>query len=93
MWRGPWNCSRRITAKKKKYLKRIGVTHVLNAAMGTAACMINTHADYYAREGIRFMGIYSEDTPSFQISVNFEAAAKFIDDALQSGGRVSEIFS
>ena len=43
---------------------------------------------YYRHVGIQFLGIPAYDTITFDLSKYFKNAADFIDQALQSGGRV-----
>ena len=54
------------TVKKKDYLKRIGVTHVLNAAEYRG---VNVTKDYYNQRGdnFQYFGVRIEDTPQTQI--------------------------
>ncbi|XP_008203828.2 dual specificity protein phosphatase 3 isoform X2 [Nasonia vitripennis] len=77
-----------ITAKNKPYLQRIGITHVLNAAEGKKFGMVNTDANYYKDTTIKYLGLRMLDLPSTDIAQFFFTAAAFIEDAVQSGGRV-----
>ncbi len=54
------------TVKRKDYLRRIGVTHVLNAAEFRG---VNVAEEYFAKPGDRFkyLGLKIEDTPQTQI--------------------------
>ncbi|XP_029364589.1 dual specificity protein phosphatase 3-like isoform X2 [Echeneis naucrates] len=63
-------------------LKRLGVTHILNAAEGNSFMHVNTNAEFYAGTGIIYHGIPASDTDHFDISVYFEEAADFIEKAL-----------
>ncbi|XP_015260599.1 PREDICTED: dual specificity protein phosphatase 3-like [Cyprinodon variegatus] len=63
-------------------LKRLGITHILNAAEGNSFMHVNTSADFYAGSGIVYHGIPANDTDHFDISVYFEEAADFIKKAL-----------
>ncbi|XP_024920198.1 dual specificity protein phosphatase 3-like isoform X2 [Cynoglossus semilaevis] len=77
-----------FTATNVPRLKRLGVTHVLNAAEGNSHMHVNTSADFYAHTGITYHGIAASDTDHFDLSVYFEAAAEFIGKALTyRGGR------
>ncbi|XP_063987971.1 dual specificity protein phosphatase 3-like isoform X1 [Diachasmimorpha longicaudata] len=76
------------TAKNKSYLKRIGVTHVLNTAEGTRFGFVPTNRDYYRDVGMQYLGLPLADLPSVDISKYFYTAAVFIDDAIKSGGKV-----
>ncbi|KAF3699629.1 Dual specificity protein phosphatase 3 [Channa argus] len=63
-------------------LKRLGITHILNAAEGNSFMHVNTSAEFYAGTGIIYHGIAASDTDHFNISVFFEEAADFIEKAL-----------
>ncbi|XP_028840920.1 dual specificity protein phosphatase 3-like [Denticeps clupeoides] len=63
-------------------LKRMGVSHVLNAAEGNSFMHVNTSAEFYAGTGITYHGIPASDTDHFDLSVYFEEAAEFIEKAL-----------
>ena len=54
------------TVKKKDYLKRIGITHILNAAEYRG---VNVGRDYFNQIGDKFkyLGFRIEDTPQTQI--------------------------
>ncbi|KAK8768842.1 hypothetical protein V5799_014694 [Amblyomma americanum] len=70
-------------------LRRLGVTHVLNAACGRGMCLVNTGPALYQSAGIRFMGIEALDMSAFRLDRFFNEAAEFIDSALaEPGGRV-----
>lgn len=70
-------------------LKSMGITHVLNAAMGKDASfgLINTSPSFYAASGIKFLGIEAYDMQCFDISPFFNQAADFIDSAITTGGK------
>ncbi|XP_072224391.1 dual specificity protein phosphatase 3-like [Leuresthes tenuis] len=63
-------------------LKRLGITHVLNAAEGNSFMHVNTNAEFYADTGITYHGVPASDTDHFDISIYFEEAADFIEKAL-----------
>uniref|UniRef100_A0A8C7WRU0 Dual specificity protein phosphatase n=1 Tax=Oryzias sinensis TaxID=183150 RepID=A0A8C7WRU0_9TELE len=65
-------------------LKRIGITHILNAAEGNSFMHVNTSAQFYAGTGIVYHGVPASDTDHFDISVYFQEAAEFIETALRS---------
>ncbi|KAK3101801.1 hypothetical protein FSP39_006448 [Pinctada imbricata] len=75
-------------AKDRIGLKRIGVTHVLNTAVGKTPYHVNTNHVMYSRLGIQFMGIEAMDTMNFQLHPYFNQCADFIDKALENGGKV-----
>ncbi|XP_012274093.1 dual specificity protein phosphatase 3 [Orussus abietinus] len=76
------------TAKNKKFLKRLGVTHVLNTAEGNRFGLVNTNRHYYSDTSIEYLGLPIIDLPTIDISQYFPAAVSFIHNALSSGGKV-----
>ncbi|NXD87213.1 DUS27 phosphatase, partial [Halcyon senegalensis] len=66
-------------AVNKSRLKRLGITHVLNAAHGTG---IYTGPDFYNGLNIQYLGIEVDDFPDMDISRHFRPAAEFLDEAL-----------
>uniref|UniRef100_A0A3Q3N1M9 Dual specificity protein phosphatase n=1 Tax=Mastacembelus armatus TaxID=205130 RepID=A0A3Q3N1M9_9TELE len=74
--------SQEFVATNVMRLKRLGVTHILNAAEGNSFMHVNTNAEFYAGTGITYHGIPASDTDHFDISVYFEEAADFIEKAL-----------
>ncbi|KAL0107682.1 hypothetical protein PUN28_014766 [Cardiocondyla obscurior] len=77
-----------ITAKNKKYLEILGITHLLNAAEGKRFGFVNTDANYYADTSIKYLGLQVKDLPSEDISKYFYTAANFIDEAISVKGKV-----
>ncbi|KAI8124323.1 Dual specificity phosphatase DUPD1 [Lucilia cuprina] len=85
-------------AKNKTYLRMMGITHVLNAAEGCRYGQVDTGHIYYRdmpsirRKNkdtvFRYMGFPMIDAPTTDISRYFYVAAKFIDSAISSGGKV-----
>lgn len=61
----------------------MGVTHVLNAAHGTAYSQGGP--DFYGAT-IHYYGVPAHDLPSFDISQFFFSAAQFIHNALNTPG-------
>ncbi|GBM26108.1 Dual specificity protein phosphatase 3 [Araneus ventricosus] len=93
----PWNevypgifLSDAPTAMCTSLLKRMGITHVLNAAQGKEKnCgQVNTWPGFYTQSGIQFLGVPAFDNIVFRLHPYFEEAAVFIDEALKSGGKV-----
>uniref|UniRef100_A0A8C5CP01 Dual specificity protein phosphatase n=1 Tax=Gadus morhua TaxID=8049 RepID=A0A8C5CP01_GADMO len=70
------------TAKNKANLRKMGVTHVLNAAEGTRNS-VNTGADYYDDMAVVYFGLVAVDVVGFDLSQYFYSAAKFIHEALR----------
>ncbi|MFT7818285.1 inactive dual specificity phosphatase 27, partial [Arapaima gigas] len=66
-------------AVNKSRLKRLGITHILNAAHGTG---VYTGPDFYAGMNIQYMGIEVDDFPDADISPHLRSAAEFLDEAL-----------
>lgn len=81
-------CFRTISADRDA-LKQLGVTHVLNAAMGTGLDQINTNDVFFEECGIKFYGIDAFDRPDFKLTTHFSKAADFIESALKDGGKYS----
>ncbi|XP_060603775.1 dual specificity protein phosphatase 3-like [Ruditapes philippinarum] len=75
-------------AKKPEKLKAIGVTHVVNCACGSTFNMVNTDQEFFEESGILFHGIPAVDVWKFKMAPYFLAAANFIKQALDSGGKV-----
>ncbi|NWX50525.1 DUS27 phosphatase, partial [Steatornis caripensis] len=69
----------RSVAVNKSRLKRLGITHVLNAAHGTG---VYTGPDFYNGLNIQYLGIEVDDFPDMDISKHFRPAAEFLDEAL-----------
>lgn len=77
-----------LTATNKEYLIKKKITHVLNAAAGRSFGNIETNADYYKEEEIKYIGFDLRDSRKENISQHFEAAAAFIHNAVSNNGRV-----
>ncbi|XP_036911242.1 dual specificity protein phosphatase 26 [Sturnira hondurensis] len=72
-------------ANNHRELRRLGITHVLNAShsrwRGTP--------EAYEGLGIRYLGVEAHDSPAFDMSIHFQTAADFIHRALgQPGGKI-----
>uniref|UniRef100_A0A8K9XQF2 Dual specificity protein phosphatase n=1 Tax=Oncorhynchus mykiss TaxID=8022 RepID=A0A8K9XQF2_ONCMY len=65
----------------KYHLKKLGMTHILNAAEGTWN-NVDTGAEYYSDMDVVYYGVVAEDTPTFDLSQYFFSAAQFIDQTL-----------
>ncbi|XP_072726557.1 dual specificity protein phosphatase 13A [Ciconia boyciana] len=72
-----------VTAHNRFVLWKMGVTHVLNAAHGTAYS--HGGQDFYGAT-IDYYGVPAHDLPSFDISQFFFSAAQFIHNALNTPG-------
>ncbi|KAG9262341.1 inactive dual specificity phosphatase 27 [Astyanax mexicanus] len=66
-------------AVNKARLKRLGITHILNAGHGTG---VYTGNNFYQGLNITYMGIEVDDFPDADISPHFRTCAEFLDEAL-----------
>jgi len=78
----------RGAAKNAFFLKKIGVTHVLNTAEGKRTGMVDTNEDFYWRYGMTYMGLKLKDVAQTNISKHFSEVSDYIDEALNEGGKV-----
>lgn len=84
-------CNTSTTALCISLLKKMGVTHVLNAACGKdkSLNMVSTNQAFYRDAGIKFLGVEAYDVTGFHLYPYFEEAAEFIHDGIQSHGNDS----
>ncbi|XP_068394457.1 serine/threonine/tyrosine-interacting-like protein 2 [Eschrichtius robustus] len=85
----PWNevdevwpnvfIAEKSVAVNKGRLKRLGITHILNAAHGTG---VYTGPEFYTGLEIQYLGVEVDDFPEVNISQHFRKAAEFLDEAL-----------
>ncbi|XP_077370078.1 serine/threonine/tyrosine-interacting-like protein 2 isoform X2 [Festucalex cinctus] len=66
-------------AVNKARLKRMGITHILNAAHGTG---VYTGEAFYSGMGVHYMGVEVDDFHDADISPHFRPTAEFLDEAL-----------
>ncbi|XP_068446889.1 serine/threonine/tyrosine-interacting-like protein 2 isoform X2 [Clinocottus analis] len=78
VWPGVFIAEKSVAVNKAR-LKRMGVTHVLNAAHGTG---VYTGESFYAGMQLQYMGVEVDDFPDSDISPHFRPTAEFLDDAL-----------
>ncbi|CAK6442629.1 unnamed protein product [Pipistrellus nathusii] len=72
-------------ANNHRELRRLGITHVLNASHSRWR---GTH-EAYEGLGIRYLGVEAHDSPAFDMSIHFQTAADFIHRALSlPGGKI-----
>lgn len=71
------------TAKDRYNLKRLGITHIFNAAEGTWN-NVDTGAGYYSDMDIVYYGVVAEDVTTFDLSQYFFSAAQFIKETLSN---------
>ncbi|XP_014661476.1 PREDICTED: dual specificity protein phosphatase 3-like [Priapulus caudatus] len=72
-------------AHRKATLRRIGITHVINAGQGETEFHVNTNAAFYVGTAIRFLGIEATDMMSCDMTIHFQTAATFIEEGLREG--------
>ena len=78
----------RATAKNKNYLKRLGITHIVNAAEGKHYDFVNTNKAFYRDLLSDYLGLPIADWASTNISKYFYLVSDFIDTAVASGGTI-----
>lgn len=71
-------------AKNIEYLKSIGVTHVVNMAEGE----VDTDANFYQEENIKYLGVSIADSPTTKIDTHFGVVTKFMENGIKGGGKV-----
>ena len=76
----------RGAAKNTFYLKKVGVTHVLNTAEGSRQGTVDTNANFYRPFGIEYKGLKLLDVAQTNIAMYFSEVAEFIDEALKNNG-------
>ncbi|KAL4224481.1 hypothetical protein ACF0H5_015182 [Mactra antiquata] len=75
-------------AKARTELKRIGITHVLNAGEGKDdGYHVHTNHVMYRKVNIEYLGIPATDMMSFNLSKYFQKSVDFIETALDGGGK------
>lgn len=73
----------RETARDKYKIKKLGITHILNAAEGTWN-NVDTGPGYYGDMDIVYYGVVAEDIATFDLSQYFFSAAQFIEKTLSN---------
>ncbi|KAA0722681.1 Inactive dual specificity phosphatase 27 [Triplophysa tibetana] len=71
--------SEKSVAVNKSRLKRLGITHVVNAAHGTG---VYTGQTFYQNMNVSYMGIEIDDFSESDMSPHFRSCSEFLDDAL-----------
>ena len=77
----------RRSAKSIAKLKRLGITHILNTALGHDRQHVDSSVQTYKDIGAEFKGIEATDQNSFKLNEFFEETTEFIDKALDSDGK------
>ncbi|XP_029985406.1 serine/threonine/tyrosine-interacting-like protein 2, partial [Sphaeramia orbicularis] len=78
VWPNIYICEKSVAVNKAR-LKRMGVTHILNAAHGTG---VYTGEAFYTGMNIRYMGVEVDDFTDADIRVHLRPTAEFLDEAL-----------
>ena len=78
------------SARNIRFLKKMGITHVLNTAEGiwTDCSFVDLAPDYYIGSGITYQGLQLWDHNCVRILPYLGCANEFIADGMDSGGRV-----
>ena len=97
----PWGCDcdevypsvfigDKATVKNIRFLKKVGITHVLNAAEGPWEDLgfVNLSCEFYKETDIQYQGFCLWDTTGCDISPYFGCGSDFIARAVGSGGKV-----
>lgn len=80
----------RSIAKSPSDLKKLGITHIINAAEGEDdGGHVRANPRMYRRVGIEYYGIAATDYMNFKMNQYFEIASDYIDDVLKKGGMKS----
>ena len=77
----------KASASNIKFLKKYGITHVLNTAEGKDEGLVDLSSNYFEGSGITYLGFPLWDTPSCNLLPYFGCASEFIDNAILSGGK------
>ena len=77
----------KATASNIKFLKKYGITHVLNAAEGKDEGLVDLSSSYFEGSGITYLGFPLWDTPCCNLLPYFGCASEFISNAISSGGK------
>lgn len=76
------------SAMRVNCMKKLEVTHVLNAALGKDRYHVNSNHVMYQKHGIEFFGIEATDFMNCDLSKHFDVTSNFIDKGLETGGKV-----
>ena len=77
----------KASASNINFLKRYGITHVLNTAEGKDEGLVDLSSDYFEGSGITYLGFPLWDNPCCNLIPYFGCASEFIDNAVSSGGK------
>lgn len=73
-------------ALNKLELKKLNITHILNAAKGTKFSQVNTNQEFYNDLNISYYGCNLMDVDGCKIEKYFKPASEFIHLALDKPG-------
>ncbi|QQP52133.1 Uncharacterized protein FKW44_004173, partial [Caligus rogercresseyi] len=76
------------SASHHGFLKKLGISHVLNTAEGDEEGLVNLSQGYYEGQSITYKGFPLWDCPNCNILPYLGPAADFIKSAIDSGGKV-----
>lgn len=79
-------CSHSKIATQGPRLVSVGITHLVNASMGTKFNQTDTNDEFYKEFNIAFHGIPALDVITCKMLPYLRPAADFIDAALNNGG-------
>ena len=72
-----------------RFLKKYGITHVLNAAEGNEEGLVHLSEDHYDGSGITYLGFPLWDAPGCNLIPYLGCAAEYIHGAIdESGGKI-----
>ena len=77
----------KASASNIAFLKKYGITHVLNTAEGKEDGLVDLCQEYYGDSGISYLGFPLWDTPTCNLIPFFGCAADFIDEAISNQGK------
>jgi protein-tyrosine phosphatase len=69
------------------FLKKYGITHILNTAEGKEEGLVDLCQEFYGDSGISYLGFPLWDTPTCNLIPFFGCAADFIEEAISRGGK------
>ena len=77
------------SARNTQFLRKMGITHVLNTAEGvwTDHSFVDLTSAYYEGTGIEYQGLQLWDHPNVKILPYLGCADEFISKALGGGGK------
>merc|ERR1711963_297769 len=68
--------------------KSFKFSHVLISAEGKKAGCVDTKKDFYELHGMKYLGLQMFDVPQTNITKYFDQASDFIEEAINSNGRI-----